>query len=73
MNGRKNIIAKQKKWEPSGDQTSFVRSHQNTIKTTIEPIRRLDNLSREEQMTELDLMFPTKNGVSNDDIMDLIK
>jgi hypothetical protein len=64
---KKKYNRKTKTWELSDDdqQTSFVKSHQETIENVVAIIRRLDEMDQIDQILELDKLYPPTRVVPN--------
>jgi hypothetical protein len=74
---KKTYNRKTKKWELNDEnnkpeQISFVKSHQNTIEIIINQIKQLDEMKLNDQLIELDKLYPPVNSVSKDIMSDLI-
>jgi hypothetical protein len=71
---KKKYNRKTRKWE-MGEEPSdktFVMEHKETIERVIDQIRILDKMSTEDQMIELDNMYPPKGHIPRDLIDELV-
>jgi hypothetical protein len=65
---------KSRTWEMPEEKTelNFVQTHQETIERVVEQIRFLDNMTRSDQIQELDILYSPPCDISDDICNDLV-